>query len=273
MEPELPTTPLAEPDPVAGQIPRRPWGLAAGVVIGVAVVYGVVFGFIINNDGEGEASAPTTTVSTTGPSTTSPGTTPPETSTTTRPTTTTTTTTTTLPPFEAVGSPIAIPDLTLGAFALGPLRFGESDSSLGRLVASLGQPDSLRAAGTAEGLCEDEAGIAVVWGGFTAILSGDENTGVLVGYKLDDTAPESPTSAMKTLSGLALGDTLARLASIYVESGSAVETIDGSPYFLLLRSSDNATLLWGPVSGPGPDGVVEGIYSRRSCDRGPVASG
>lgn len=271
---EPPTVPITGPEAAPGKGLRHPWGLAAAVIAGVAVVYAIVFGFIIEDGGGGQAAPATTTTTTAAPTTTSPGTTTTTTTSTTAPTTTTTPpTTTTVPPIAAVGSPIAIQDLTLGAFALGPLRFGETDSSLGRLVASLGQPDALRAAGPDDGLCENEPGIAATWGGFTAILTGDESAGVLVGYRLDDTAPDSPTHAMRTISGLALGDTLARLASIYVESPSTVTTIDENPYFLLLRSSDNATLLWGPVSGAGPDGVIEGIYSRRSCDRGPAATG
>jgi hypothetical protein len=277
MDSEQPTTPLTEPLVAGTGRSRRPWGLALGVVIGVAAVYAIVFGLVIKDGGNGEAAGTTTTLAsgTTGaPSTSNPSTTTtPQTTTSAAPTTTTSSTTTTVPPIDAIGSPIPLQDLTLGAFALGPLRFGEGDSSLGRLVASLGQPDTLQPAGTAVGLCEGDPGFTATWGGFTAIFSGTEENGILVGYRLDDTAPDAPTHGMKTISGLALGDTLARLDSIYVESGSTVETIDGSPYFLLLRSSDNATLLWGPVSAPGPDGIVEGIYSRRSCDLGPAATG
>jgi hypothetical protein len=71
---------------------------------------------------------------------------------------------------------------------------------------------------------------------------------------------------------LELGDTIERLDAIYLQSGLALEELDGTPTFMLLRSSDSTTLLWGPVSGLDTSDVVRGIYSPRACDGGPQPS-
>ena len=73
-------------------------------------------------------------------------------------------------------------------------------------------------------------------------------------------------------SGLAVGDTISRINAIYTQSGLGFVEIEGIPHFVLLRSTDSATLLWGPVTGTDDDGVILGIYSPRSCDGGPTAT-
>jgi len=261
--------PVAEPPPATGGYRR----LALGIALGIVFTYALVFVFLLNSrGGEAPTALPsaTTTAGSVAPTTT---TAPP--TTTTMPTTTTpsttTTTTTTIPPIEAVGDPIPIGDLSLGAFAIGSLNFGDDDA-LGRLVASLGQPDRVETAGPDLGLCPTEAGIAVGWGGFTAIFRTNRDLNALVGYRLDQVDRPHPTDQMATKSGLQLGDTLLDLNQIYVASQTAVVTIDGSPFFLLLRSTDDRTLLWGPLTSSAADGVVMGIYSPRPCDGGPKPS-
>lgn len=263
-----------EPDPGTR---RRPWGLLLGALLGLTIV-AIALSAILGSDGDDNALATTTTIpATTTPAdttvvtTTSPTTTSP-TTTATPTTSTTTTTTTTLPPIEAAGSPVAIQDLTLGAFALGPFSLNSDTAYLGRLVASLGQPDSGSVAGTDSGLCAGEEGVAYTWDGFTAIFRTDGDSEALVGYRLDATGSDHPTQSITSRSGLEVGHTVATLDAIYLQSGLAFTEIDGTLHFVLLRSSDNATLLWGPVSNSEPDGFVEGIYSPRACDGGPFAT-
>ncbi len=261
---------------------RRPWGLLIGAAVALVAVAVVFFGVLDSDDnGDDVAAAGTTTTvavattvaptSTTAGSTTAPATTA-TTSTTSSTTTTTTAPTTTLPPIEPEGDPVALENLTLGAFALGPFDFDADAAYLGRLVASLGQPDTRVDAGTEHGLCPDDTGTAYTWGALTAIFRVEGEREILVGYHLDETGTDHPTQAITTRSGLELGHTIEKLDAIYLQSGLALETIDGAPVFLLLRSTDDATLLWGPVSSTDQDGLVEGIYSPQACDGGPRPS-
>ena len=259
--------------------PNRPWGLLVGAV-GALAVLAFAFSGVLGGNGDDTAapatiSAETTetstaTTNTTGATTTSPTTTASTTSTTTS--STTTTTTTTLPPIEPVGAAIAVEDLTLGAFALGPLAFNDDAPYLGRLVASLGQPDGRIEGDTDLGLCEGDVGVAYTWDGLTAIFRVDGDEELFAGYRLDATDSDHPTQSITSRSGLEVSHTVATLDAIYLQSGLAFEEIDGVQHFLLLRSSDNATLLWGPVTSSESDGIVEGIYSPQICDGGPGAT-
>lgn len=253
---------------------RRPWAILLGAALAITVV---LIGYtIINGDnGDTDQATATTAPAVTETTEATPAPTTTEATTTTAPTTTTsttttsTTTTTTLPPIEPEGTAIATGDLTLGAFALGPFGFNDSGEYLGRLVASLGQPTSRTEGGEDLGLCSGEAGVAYGWDGFSAIFEIDGDRELFIGYRLDDTDSDHPSQTITSRSGLALGDTISRLEAIYLQSGLAFVDIDGKTNFVLLRSSDSATLLWGPVSSGDPDGIVEGIYSPRACDGGP----
>jgi hypothetical protein len=258
-----------------------PWGILIGALAGIAIIYFLVTS-VLGGDGEETATATTSTETTSAPSatsttvattTTTPTTTTSSTTTTTSSTTTTTTTTTTtVPPIEPVGSAVPVEELTLGAFGFGPFGFGAETSYLGRLVASLGQPDSMNEAGTELGLCEGDEGVAYTWDGLTAIFRVSNGVESLVGYRLVETGSEHPTQSITSRSGLELGHTVATLDAIYLQSNLDFQEIDGTPHFVLLRSSDSATLLWGPVTDTGGEGIVEGIYSPRACDGGPSAS-
>jgi hypothetical protein len=261
---------------------RRPWGLLIGAAVAIVAIAVIFFGFLDSDDSSDDIAAVGTTTtapvdtttaptSTTAGSTTTPATTA-TTSTTSSTTTTTTAPTTTLPPIEPEGDPVALEDLTLGAFALGPFAFNADAAYLGRLVASLGQPDARVDAGTGHGLCPDDTGTAYTWGALTAIFRIEGEREILVGYHLNETGTDHPTQAITTRSGLELGHTIEKLEAIYLQSGLALVTIDGAPVFLLLRSTDDATLLWGPISSTDQDGLVEGIYSPQACDGGPRPS-
>jgi hypothetical protein len=254
----------APADPAAHD--RHPWWVALGVAAAVVALYLIVF-VVLLNDGNGEPVVLDSTTTTSTEATTTTTTTEATT------TTTSTTTTTTIPPIDAIGGPIPLTDLELGAFALGPLNLttGSTDA-LGRLVATLGQPDLRRDAGEADGLCPDTTGVTYTWGGLTAIFFDVEGTQPLVGYRLTP-APEGAaidTDVLTTLSGLHLGQTVGDIRAIYANSGVAVIDRNGTPTFVLQRSSDARTLLWGPVSSSDDDGIVEGIYSPLWCDDGPT---
>lgn len=253
---------------------RRPWGLLVGAALALIVIVVAFSGLFGGSDEEDPVAAASTTTTTTVASTTVPPTTSTTTTTaapttTTTSTTTTTTTTTTLAPIEPEGSPVAVADLTLGAFSLGPFSLDADAAYLGRLVASLGQPDSGDEAGIELGICEGDNGFAYTWDGFTAIFRVDEDRQVLVGYQLNATGSDHPTQSMTSRSGLELGHTIETLNAIYLQSGVAFENIDGTSHFILLRSGDATTLLWGPVTSTEPSGVIEGIYSPLACDGGP----
>ena len=263
---------------------RRRWLFPVAITAGAVAVYAIVFAVLLDRTGrDPEPSSPAAVLSTvvSDPTIQSQATTqtgPPETTvapTTTQPPTTTTPTTTpttTEPPIQALGDPIALEDLTLGAFSLGPLDFGDADiSALGRLVATFGQPDDVSPIGEAEGLCPTESGRSARFGWLTVFVRDEAGTEVLVAYRLEepaDAVPGHPTADLRTISGAAIGTTAAEWNAIYGTSIVRTGEVDGSPVLLLLRSSDERTLLWGPLSQDEPT-VMLGIYSPRPCDGGP----
>jgi len=262
--PDSPTTADVGSADDAEPTSRR--ALIATGVIAAAVVSFLVIGWIgtrTEDPGTPGALATTTTAST-GADTTTTSTPPPTT------VAEPTTTTTTVPPIDAEGEAIAISDLSLGAFALGPLTFGTTDA-LGPLVATFGQPDTLTPAGTDAGLCPADSGVEVSWGPLTAVFTGDVDDAVLVAYRLDE-GDTHPASDLATLSGLNLGATVEDLRSVYAGFDVSVDDESGSPRFVVVRGADGVTLLWGPVSSIEDDGIVEGIYSPEPCDGGPTTA-
>ncbi len=208
-------------------------------------------------------------LATTAPPPTAPATTaPPETvapTTAAPPPATSTTTTTTLPPLPAT-SPVDIDALTLGAFALGPFDFGTGGEPVaGGLVATLGQPDAIVGATEGWGLCPGQDGRILQWGGLSAIFRQDGPAERFVGYRYEGSGD------MRTISGLTLGVSLEEAESLYPSSIITTATLeDETAIYLLLRSSDRRTLLWGPTAGASEPHIA-GIYSYRPCDRGPFA--
>jgi len=176
----------------------------------------------------------------------------------------TTTTTTSLPPLPS-GDALPADTLTLGAFAFGPLNFGIGGEAVAeRLVATFGQPTARLAGDASWGLCPGADGRILQWDGFSAIFRQDGAGETFVGYRYDGSA-----DAMRTISGLQVGMTLDEAQALYPSSIITTTKLeDGSAIYLLQRSSDRRTLLWGPIDD-GAQLVVAGIYSYRSCDRGP----
>ena len=162
--------------------------------------------------------------------------------------------------------------MDLGAFALGPLRFGSSgDYVVGRLVATFGQPEFRLAADESWGLCPTATGRVLQWGGLSAIFRDDGDRELFVGYRYEG-APIEGGDELHTISGLEPSMTLAAAQARYLSSVVTTGTLeDGSAIFLLLRSSDRRTLLWGPLGDADKPDMITGVYSYRSCDRGPFA--
>jgi hypothetical protein len=260
------------------------WLIGGGVALVAITVYGIVFSLLLSNgDDQGDAAAGGTTTTTVAraPATTTVATTvpPPETTaapqTTTQPppptTSTTTTTTTTLPPITE-GAPIPVDDLTLGAFALGPLQVGSSGSTaLARLAGTFGQPTEITdLTGGDLGICETDTGRAVRFGWVTVIVIGDEGAETFVGYRYDEGPDGHPSAGLRTLSGATIGNTVTEVDAIYVGPLVEIGEVDERPHLFVLRSSDRRTLLWGPVSGSNEDAIVQGIYAPYWCDDGPA---
>lgn len=259
----------AAPAAGAAKTSRRPWIIAAIIAVAVMAVYGIVFGIALSDTD----STPTTTGNTIGLASSTTETVAPTTVPTTEPSTSTTAAA--FPPIPPVGDPIPIEELTLGAFSLGPLEFGSTtDEALGRLVASLGQPDDLQDIGEEDGLCPTDVGSEARWGWLTAIFRNDADVDVLVGYRFEPDAdqPDHETNQMATISGATVGDTLGELQAIYDPLPVTTKNFEGEPGWILTRLRDERTLLWGYAEGAGDDDLMTTIFAPRPCDGGPFAS-
>jgi hypothetical protein len=243
--------------PERSRNPAR-WLIPVVLLIAVVVVWALVF-----LDG-GDTPGTTIAIETT---TTAETSTTQATTTTTAATTTTvaetTTTTVFIPPpsaWQPVGDAIPSDELTLRAEGIGPLDFGEPVAFIaGRLTASLGEAET---SGT-DGLCEVDEGYWLQWGDLIAIFGSFDADAPFVSYRYTDTGSDTDLG-LTTLSGLALGDTVADLQAIYAQFTIAFEVIDGTDYFRLIDGGE--LLLWGPVSSTEASGIIEGIFSPSSCD-------
>lgn len=265
-DPEQLTIDLAETD--TSQEPssfRRPIAVVLGVSA-AAVLAMFAFGLL---DGNGEPAQQATVAPVAVPTTTAQTTTLPP-STTTLPPSTTTAPTTTIPAPSLIGvwgDPVPISRLTLKAGGIGPIAIGTpSAEALGRLVASLGTPDEVSAAGPEHGLCPGDEGRIVRWSELTAIVLGTVADGTFSGYRFQE--PEIPTSKidLATPSGIRLGDDLATLNQVYAKYTLTYETVGGESTFGLFE--DGELLLWGPISSTEESGRVVGIYSPPPCSTG-----
>ena len=178
-------------------------------------------------------------------------------------------------PYVAAGEPVALDGLTLAADAIGPINLGSpAPEAVGRLIASLGEPD--RDTGPvpstgAYGTCAGETERIVQWGPFVAVVLVDpDGTEVLGGYRLDLSYGGIDHEAvdLSTLSGLKAGNSVQLLEQIYSTFNLTYEEVAPVGTAFMLRSSNSgALLLWGPVSKPDASGLVTGIYSPDACGR------
>ncbi len=185
-----------------------------------------------------------------------------ESTTTTIPTTTTTVVSFAQPSdWESQGPAIATTDLTLKAAGIGPISIGSPARDVaGALTASLGEADR---AGLDE-LCPGKESYWLQWGALRAYFDGDADDSVFLEYRYEDNDAVEPHAILMTLSGVALGDTVADLQSTYDSYTVSFEVIDSRDYFRL--SDAGELLLWGPITDTEPGGTIEGIYSPSSCE-------
>lgn len=262
-EPEM-TVDLTD-DPAA--TPPVTFRRAIPIVLGLSALAVVaMFGFGLLD--EEPSSSPDEIAA---PPTTLPATTIPETAVTAAPTTTTppptTVPTTTIPAPSDVaifGDPVLVTRLTLKADGIGPIEVGTPASeAIGRLVASLGAPEEIAAAGEDHGLCAGEDGRVIRWAELNAIVSGTLTDGSFVGYRYQEPAVPTGTIDLATPSGIHLGDDIATLNEVYARYSISYETTGDASTFSLAQ--DGELLLWGPVSSTEESGRIEGIYSPPSC--------
>ena len=233
--------------------------LAASAALVVAMF---AFGLLDGEPAPIEEAAPTTAVSTTAAPPTSllvPATTaPPPTS---------TVPTTTIPDPAAVnawGDPIATTRLALHQGGVGPIETGRPAlEAIGQLVASLGPPESVAAAGVEDGLCADQDGRVFRWAELHAIVLGTLRDGTFVGYRYEEPAVPTSLLDLATPSGIRLGDDIATLNEVYASYSITYETAGTESTFSLFDGEE--LLLWGPVSSSEQNGRVEGIYSPPAC--------
>lgn len=255
--PESPDVPLAmpmlPPPERTGISPLK----TAVIAVGVALVLVGVFslGRRIFDSDETTAAPPTPTT-TAAPTTTPPTTAPQQTTAAPTPTTTAAPPTTVAQlALPAPGEPVALDELTLGAFAIGPLDFEDpAEDVIATLLATFGPPEAYQDVSSGYGLCG--AGAVAIWGPLTAVFE----DGRFVAYRLEAGLPEHQASQLETLSGAALGDDTERLGAIY----AGFDTVITDDRYTVSGTSDGRLLLWGPVI----DGVVGGIYSANPCDAG-----
>ena len=177
----------------------------------------------------------------------------------------------TVPAIDPIGDPIAVSDLALGAVRLGELDIGSDGARIvGRLVASLGQPDDdtgVVTSGGEFGTCAGDT-VRIVRFGSLAVINEVDGGGAetFAAYRVDLTYQEaaSPADGLTTISGLTLGDTVADLNAVYAGFAISLDAGGGRPTFRLSNGSGEL-LLYGPISNVTPDGVIEGIYSPDAC--------
>jgi hypothetical protein len=178
-------------------------------------------------------------------------------------------------PYVAAGEPVALADLTLAADGVGPIELGSPASeAVGRLIASLGEPDDdtgpVVSTG-AYGTCPGETERIVQWGPFVAIVVVDaDGTETFGGYRLDLSygSVDAETVNLETLSGLKAGYSVLQLEQIYSTFDLTYEIVEPVGLSFQLKSSNSgALLLWGPVTSEESSGIVLGIYSPDACGR------
>lgn len=246
---------------------RRFVWLIPALIAAVAVVVIALFAFGVL-DGTNETIATPTTIPAT-PTTVVPTTIPPVPATTIAPTTTSTTTstTTTIPEpssFQAVGEAIPASSLTLKAGGIGPIDFDDAAPAvMGRLVASLGEPQETGAAGEDLGLCENDDGRFARWAGLTIVISGTFADGTFAGYRYEGETVPTMHLDLVTPSGLRIGDPVSTLNRTY--SSYQIDYVSSEGTNLFRLSDADGLLLWGPVSSIEDSGRVEGIYAPDAC--------
>lgn len=260
--------------PQSGEPPRVPPSslppFLVGLIVGIALAAVSIVGFLVFRRDDGGTAAPATVVTTVA----STGTSATASTVTTVVIPTTAPTVTTLPavPISAVGDPLLLETLAMGSSGLGDLRFGDDgDTTLGRLVATFGQPDedtgTYISTGTL-GTCDGDPVRFVRWGPLGVIILNPDVTPSFAAYRLDLAFGdlESLAADLRTVSGLRAGDSVADLESTYADTFTVTYEVDPeSGLEFQLRGADGSVLLHGPVTSADTDGRVGGIFSPDAC--------
>lgn len=271
--PTPPVVPPAHADDDTGEFsfddwtmpPERRRRVAIWLIPLLIIITGVGIWAVIFLD---SGSSPTTTVAAT------PNSLPPatvnviasSTTTTLPPPTTTAAPTTTVAAFAQPSqwalqsAPVDPTELTLKAAGIGPIDIGTPiEEAAGVLTASLGEAD---AAGI-DGVCQPLESYWLQWGRLKVIFDGDRAGARFVSYRYETSDSVNAGVEFTTLSGVALGDSVADLQDIYKAYTVSFEVIESKDYFRL--SDGGQLLLWGPVTSTDSNGVIEGIYSPSPC--------
>jgi hypothetical protein len=276
-----PLPPLEDPTVPPATPPRSP--ILTGIIVALLLIVLTVafFQFLRQDDDDtvaGGTTIPETTVTPTTGGTSDTTTAPDETNGTDAGTDTATTQPATgvFEPYEASGEPVALSELTLAVDGVGPIEFGTpARQSVGRLIASLGDPDEdtgpVVSTG-AYGTCAGETERIVRWGPFVAIVVVDpDGSETFAAYRLDlnygdDLSADAVN--LETLSGLKAGFSVLQLEQVYSAFDLQYEVVDdiGQTYQLFSSNTGNL-LLWGPVTSDESTGIVLGIYSPDACGR------
>lgn len=266
-----PLPPLEDPGVPAAMPPRSP--LLTGLVLGLLLVVVSIALFQLLSGGEDDPADPVagggTDVS--APTDSIPGSSVPPTEDGSA-TTAATVPAAAAPPYVASGEPVPIADLLLAVDGVGPIKFGEpAASAVGRLVASLGDPDSDTGPQLAVGewgVCEGDTERVVQWGPFAAIVVVDpDGAETFAAYRLDFSLGgfSSEAADLETLSGLKAGASLRQLEQIYADfEVRTLEDPDIGTTWELISTNTGNLLLWGPLTA---DDTVRGIYSPDACGR------
>lgn len=269
---EEPLPALEDPGIPPAQPPRSPL-LTALIIALLLVALSVAFFQLLRSDADTAdgSNDPTTTTEAAddGQDAVSAG-----------PGTPTSTTTTTIAaqvefdPYEAVGEPIDLADLTMVVGGIGPLEFGTPASdAVGRLVASLGEPNEdtgPRQSTGAFGVCVGETERIVRWGPLAAIVTVENGVETFNGYRVDISyqgAASHPAADIATLSGLRVADAVSQLERIYGDSFEINYEVDAALGETFRLIGNSGLLLWGPVTSSESSGSVIGIYATDVCER------
>ncbi len=177
-------------------------------------------------------------------------------------------------PYDPVGDPLTISEMTMAADGIGPITLGlPADQAVGRLVASFGAPEEDTGPQVSVGdwgVCEGDTERIVRWGPLAAIVVvDDDGTETFAGYRLDLAfgGLSHPAVDLATLSGLQAGNAFRQLSEqIYpdfdVRQIDATGLSNATSAWELRSSETGNLLLWGPLAD---DDVVRGIYSNNAC--------
>ncbi len=165
--------------------------------------------------------------------------------------------------------PLPVSALVLSVDGIGPFPFGTDGADvIAALTETFGDGDVV--AGPA-GVCPSDPVRYVRFGALLImLLTGNAGAETFVGYRVDGQSTATPADELATVSGLAIRQTVEELNGRFTGGGIEVRLVvrDGTDFYELRRVSDDALLLWGPLSGTTDTDTVAGIYAPDPCTGG-----